>query len=207
MIRPSCARHRVFMRKFPLDSHTASVGGGVPTWKTLLRFYTVWLGSPTQCNLSRDKTSSATHLAVRARWLGRPLLRTAQDFVSKLLRVDPRERLTAAEAANHPWIASTNLRAATDNLTGMLDSFRLYQAKRKLRAAVDVVSTPNQSINRREGRGAVGSFFCTRAMMMGPLSCHFRRDVFPSIVIGMEQSEGFEFKRTHEKFLRIAGQC
>ncbi|CAN0053337.1 unnamed protein product [Ascophyllum nodosum] len=62
----------------------------------------------------------------------------AKDFVSKLLRVDPRERLTAAEAANHPWIASTNLRAATDNLTGMLDSFRLYQAKRKLRAAVDV---------------------------------------------------------------------
>ena len=68
-----------------------------------------------------------------------PVPQMIQDFVSKLLRVDPVERMTAAHASNHPWLVTSNLPSGTNSNPGRLKTFKLYQAKRKLRSAVQVV--------------------------------------------------------------------
>lgn len=58
----------------------------------------------------------------------------AKDLVSKLLVVDPDKRLTAVEAAAHPWCLATS--AASDrHLSQVLRKLREFNARRRFRAA------------------------------------------------------------------------
>mmetsp|Transcript_20441 Transcript_20441/g.60337 ORF Transcript_20441/g.60337 Transcript_20441/m.60337 type:complete len:320 (-) Transcript_20441:423-1382(-) len=54
----------------------------------------------------------------------------AKDLVSKLLVVDPKQRLSAAEVLQHPWITST---APQDQLSATMQSLKKYNAHRKLK--------------------------------------------------------------------------
>ncbi|CAN0428859.1 unnamed protein product, partial [Discosporangium mesarthrocarpum] len=59
-----------------------------------------------------------------------------QDLIRRLLTVDPKKRLTAAGAVVHPWLLSKDVDLIRHNLDKNLDALRLFNAKRKLRAAI-----------------------------------------------------------------------
>ncbi|CAN0519338.1 unnamed protein product, partial [Laminaria digitata] len=58
------------------------------------------------------------------------------DIIRKLLRVDPERRMTATEALDHPWLSLEGPSMAGHDLTGGLESLKMFNAKRKLRAAI-----------------------------------------------------------------------
>ncbi len=55
--------------------------------------------------------------------------------------MDPRRRLTAAQATTHPWLLSKDADLVTHNLGANLEQLKLFNARRKLRAAIKSVST------------------------------------------------------------------
>ena len=59
----------------------------------------------------------------------------AKDLVNKLLVVDPKKRLTAAEILTHPWMKTT----ATTNLTHIQGNLKSYNARRRFRGAIRAV--------------------------------------------------------------------
>ncbi|CAN0449809.1 unnamed protein product, partial [Discosporangium mesarthrocarpum] len=63
----------------------------------------------------------------------------AQDLIQKLLTVDPRRRLTAAGAVSHSWLRSKDADLMSRNLDRNLEQLVLFNARRKLRAAVKSV--------------------------------------------------------------------
>lgn len=60
----------------------------------------------------------------------------AKDLVNKLLVVDPKKRLTAAEILTHPWMTSDSGNA---NLTHLRDQLKSYNARRRFRGAIRAV--------------------------------------------------------------------
>mmetsp|Transcript_9060 Transcript_9060/g.13531 ORF Transcript_9060/g.13531 Transcript_9060/m.13531 type:complete len:337 (-) Transcript_9060:288-1298(-) len=60
----------------------------------------------------------------------------ACDLIRKLLTVDVSKRITAAEALNHPWLIKKDNDLASRSLENNLDNLRLFNARRKLRAAI-----------------------------------------------------------------------
>jgi serine/threonine protein kinase len=54
----------------------------------------------------------------------------AKDLVTQLLEVDPKKRLTAKQAGDHPWVKSE---ASTTPLAAASSSLKKYNASRKLR--------------------------------------------------------------------------
>lgn len=75
----------------------------------------------------------------------------AKDLVKKLLTVDPRQRLTAPQALEHPWFANivdlTPEQIASQNssdLTPAMKHFRSYNATRKFRKGVLAVMAANK---------------------------------------------------------------
>ena len=66
-----------------------------------------------------------------------------QDLIRKLLLVDPARRMTATQAVEHPWLLTTGEALAQRNLGKNLEQLRIFNATRKLRAAI-------QSVSRRE---------------------------------------------------------
>lgn len=60
----------------------------------------------------------------------------SQDLISKLLTVNPDARITASEACNHAWLHTSGPDLSTHNLRSGLGKLKLFNAKRKLRAAV-----------------------------------------------------------------------
>lgn len=63
-----------------------------------------------------------------------------QDLIRKLLLVDTGKRLTATQAADHPWLLTTGQALAEHNLGKNLEQLRIFNATRKLRAAIKSVS-------------------------------------------------------------------
>jgi serine/threonine protein kinase len=68
----------------------------------------------------------------------------AKDFISKLLVVDPSKRLTAEQALEHPWFSSNETSMAVENLIENLEKLRVFNLKRKLRAAVYAIIATNK---------------------------------------------------------------
>ncbi|CAM9880192.1 unnamed protein product [Laminaria digitata] len=63
----------------------------------------------------------------------------AKDLIRRLLTVDPKKRLTAAQAVTHPWLLSKDADLLNHNLGVNLDQLKLFNARRKLRAAIKSV--------------------------------------------------------------------
>ncbi|CAN0277387.1 unnamed protein product [Ectocarpus sp. 4 AP-2014] len=63
----------------------------------------------------------------------------AKDLIRRLLTVDPKKRLTAAQAVTHPWLLSKDDDLLKHNLGVNLEQLRLFNARRKLRAAIKSV--------------------------------------------------------------------
>ena len=62
-----------------------------------------------------------------------------QDLIRGLLTLEPKDRLTATQALNHPWIVADGEDLASNDLSLTLDSLRLFNAKRKLRGSIHQV--------------------------------------------------------------------
>lgn len=76
-----------------------------------------------------------------------------QDLIRRLLTVDPRQRLTASKAVNHPWLLSKDNDLLNNNLKVNLEQLRLFNARRKLRAAIKSVRQRHNSIALRSRVG------------------------------------------------------
>ncbi|KAG5179824.1 kinase-like domain-containing protein [Tribonema minus] len=63
----------------------------------------------------------------------------AKDLISRLLTVDQHSRLTAREAVSHPWLLTSDTDLAARNLGKNLEQLKLFNARRKLRAAIKSV--------------------------------------------------------------------
>ncbi|CAB1109092.1 unnamed protein product [Ectocarpus sp. CCAP 1310/34] len=63
----------------------------------------------------------------------------AKDLIAKLLTVDPAKRLTASEACKHPWLTTDAPNLSCHNLSARLEDLKVFNTKRKLRAAVKTV--------------------------------------------------------------------
>lgn len=63
-----------------------------------------------------------------------------QDLITKLLTVDPEARITAGEACKHPWLFTARPQLSSNNLSAGLEQLKMFNAKRKFRAAVKSVS-------------------------------------------------------------------
>eukprot|EP01128_Nolandella_sp_AFSM9_P005646 TRINITY_DN2773_c0_g1_i1.p1 TRINITY_DN2773_c0_g1~~TRINITY_DN2773_c0_g1_i1.p1 ORF type:complete len:716 (-),score=127.00 TRINITY_DN2773_c0_g1_i1:82-2229(-) len=68
---------------------------------------------------------------------------SARDFISKLLVVDPKKRLTAAEALAHPFISNGSV-LGTNALAQTHQRFARFNARRKFRASVLSVMATNR---------------------------------------------------------------
>jgi serine/threonine protein kinase len=67
-----------------------------------------------------------------------PVSDNAKDFVSRLLTVNPEERLTAEQALQHPWLKAKDISLMQD-LSGALHGLKFFNAKRKFKAAVNTL--------------------------------------------------------------------
>lgn len=60
----------------------------------------------------------------------------AKDLITKLLKVDVRERLTAEEALRHPWVRG--IAAAGDHMEEAQLNIKRFNARRKMKALTDI---------------------------------------------------------------------
>lgn len=87
----------------------------------------------------------------------------AKDFVSKLLVVDPRERMTAAQACKHEWITKrellSNEKPSDDILSKLHHSFVKYQNTTELKKiALNVIAHKSTTADIIELRKVFDSF-------------------------------------------------
>lgn len=61
----------------------------------------------------------------------------AKDLIRRLLVADPKQRMTAAQALRHPWV--TGNAAKNEHMEGAQTKLKQFNAKRKLKAATDVL--------------------------------------------------------------------
>lgn len=66
----------------------------------------------------------------------------AKDLIKRMLVVDPAERDTAEKLLQHPWITGNEV--ATVQLTSALEELRRFNARRRFKAAVNVVQAANK---------------------------------------------------------------
>ncbi|XP_046862647.1 calcium/calmodulin-dependent protein kinase type IV-like [Xenia sp. Carnegie-2017] len=59
---------------------------------------------------------------------------SARDFVNKLIVLDPRKRMTAKQALQHPWVQGKG--AKLDHMQKTQDKLREFNARRKLKAGM-----------------------------------------------------------------------
>lgn len=75
---------------------------------------------------------------------------SAKDLISSLLTVDPQRRLTAQEAINGSWITGDDAMLEGKDLGVNLQEFKKFNAKRKFKAAVNVVIARNKLVSLGE---------------------------------------------------------
>ena len=68
----------------------------------------------------------------------------AKDFISKLIKVNPKERLTCDHAYEHPWLNVDSKELAGNDLNHNLAALKKYQTNRKFRAAANAVIAVNR---------------------------------------------------------------
>lgn len=79
----------------------------------------------------------------------------AKDLISKLLVVDPEERLTAREALEHPWMLAHDSVLLKRDLADTVQEMRRFNARRKWRVATQAIMTVN--FLQRSLRGPEGT--------------------------------------------------
>jgi serine/threonine protein kinase len=85
-----------------------------------------------------------------------------KDLVSKLLVVDPKDRLTASQAMNSSWLKANKRSLEGNDLQEGLVQFRKFNAKRKLKHAVYAAIAANK-MSRFVGLGTDQTFVFTQA--------------------------------------------
>jgi len=75
---------------------------------------------------------------------------SAKDLISSLLTVDPQRRLTAQDALNGSWITGDDALLEGKDLGVNLQEFKKFNAKRKFKAAVNVVIARNKLVSLGE---------------------------------------------------------
>jgi len=68
----------------------------------------------------------------------------AQDLIRRMLCVNQAQRWTAVQLLDHPWIIAGDDHLATKNLSGAIVELKRFNAKRRFRAAVEVVQAANR---------------------------------------------------------------
>ncbi|KDO20504.1 CAMK/CAMK1 protein kinase [Saprolegnia parasitica CBS 223.65] len=72
----------------------------------------------------------------------------AKDFISRMLTVRPTDRATAAMLLEHPWIVGSE--TSTVQLSSALDELRRFNARRKLKAAMNAVKATQRLVRAVE---------------------------------------------------------
>jgi len=67
-------------------------------------------------------------------WAG--ISESAKNLVTRLLTVDPQERITVTEALQHPWIADRKRVCNSKNLNQTITNLSKFNARRRLKGAV-----------------------------------------------------------------------
>ncbi|CAM9791560.1 unnamed protein product, partial [Discosporangium mesarthrocarpum] len=60
----------------------------------------------------------------------------ARDLITRMLTVDPQERITAAQALRHPWVTGKDEVLVQSTLDESLGRLRLFNARRKFKSAI-----------------------------------------------------------------------
>jgi len=116
-------------------------------WSIGVIAYILLLGYPPfadkQPNVSRRIIENRYHRLDSHGWSR--LSELSKDFLAKILVLDPRNRFTADQALQHPWLTNAIDEMGTENLApDYLDRLRVFNLKRKLRAAVYTVVLTNK---------------------------------------------------------------
>lgn len=76
---------------------------------------------------------------------------SAKDLLSKMLKLDPNERININDALNHPWIRDRDKYANKKHLNDTIDELRKYNTRRRLKAAiVQTLSSDKWLLNNYE---------------------------------------------------------
>jgi calcium/calmodulin-dependent protein kinase I len=74
------------------------------------------------------------------------VLADAKDLISSLMTVQPSKRITADQALQHRWMLQDARVLATQDLGNNLSELRKYNANKKFKAAINVVSWEGGSV-------------------------------------------------------------
>mmetsp|Transcript_16951 Transcript_16951/g.17014 ORF Transcript_16951/g.17014 Transcript_16951/m.17014 type:complete len:385 (+) Transcript_16951:129-1283(+) len=68
----------------------------------------------------------------------------AMDLIRKMLCVNQRERWTASQLLDHPWMSAGDDRLAAKSLTGAIVEMKRFNARRRFKSATDAVMIANR---------------------------------------------------------------
>lgn len=121
--------------------HMKGYGREVDMWSTGVIVYILLCGFPPfyaeNDALLFQQIKAGKYEFLRPYW--DPVSDLAKDFVSKLLVVDPKRRMTAEQALEHPWLVTAESeRIPTENLAYVAENLKDRQARNKLRGIINV---------------------------------------------------------------------